>query len=64
MTFWKLATSVFVFQSKLLEGIIITVVTILLTVLIDKIYLFFFNFLIKEKLNILAKELTFKLGLG
>ena len=61
--FWKYATSIVSLHNKFLEGFIITILTIFITVIIDKVYLFLFNKLIKRRLNLLAKNLTYKLSL-
>lgn len=58
--FWKISTSLFVFHNKFLEGFVIVIVTIIVTVLVDKIYLLIFNSLIKKRLNIVAEKLTRK----
>lgn len=59
--FWKLATTLVVFNNKLLEGLLITAITIFVTIIFDKIYLLIFNNLIKKKSNLLIKKLTLKL---
>lgn len=60
--FWKISTSLLSLHSKIIEGIIITIIVILITVLVDKIYLLLFNGLIKNRLNSFAKRMTHKLG--
>lgn len=62
--FWQVATNHLSLQNKILEGFLITIVVILLTVLIDKIYLFIFNRCIKKHLNSLANKWTYKLELN
>lgn len=61
--FWKLTTSILNFNNKLIEGLIITIITIISTVFIDKVYLLIFNKLIRNKSNLLAKKIDLKLDL-
>lgn len=63
MLFWKSITIIIPLHNKFIEGLAITILAILITVIIDKIYLFLFNKLIKQRLNLLAKDLTYKLDL-
>ena len=58
--FWQILTSLFTFHNKFLEGFVITIIAIIITVLIDKIYLLIFNNLIRKKLNVFAEALTDK----
>lgn len=60
--FWEISTSLLSFHNKVIEGIIITILTILITVLVDKVYLMLFNSLVKEKLSSFARRMTHKLG--
>lgn len=63
MPFWKNATIIISLHNRFLKGFVITIFAILITVIIDKIYLFLFNKLIKHKLNLLTKNLTYRLNL-
>lgn len=60
--FWKISTFLLLFHNRIVEGIIITILTILITALVDKVYLVLFNSLVKEKLGSFARRMTHKLG--